>query len=275
MHDLSDRSAQRLTAEQIQQRVQELGTWFHNIDLGGIQTAPEHFLGDYPALKWQQFAHALPPNLQGQSVLDIGCNGGFYAIEMKHRGADRVVGIDTDPIYLAQARFAAEVSHVDIELHQLSVYDVARLGETFDLVLFMGVFYHLRHPLLALDLIHEHVARNLFVFQSMLRGSSDVAPMADDYPFEESQLFHRSDIPRLHFIEKQYAGDPTNWWIPNRACVEALLRHAGFDMLSPPEEEVFVCRRQARPSGCRAVYPAANDKSQGEINSDGNCQLRC
>ena len=266
MHNSSSKSVQRLTAEQIQQRIQELGTWFHNIDLSGIQTAPEHFLGDYPAQKWRRFARALPPDLHGQSVLDIGCNGGFYAIEMKRRGADRVVGIDTDPTYLAQARFAAEVSHVDIELQQLSVYDVARLGETFDLVLFMGVFYHLRHPLLALDLIHEHVARDLFVFQSMQRGSSDVEPIADDYAFEEVQPFHRPDFPRLYFVEKRYAGDPTNWWVPNRACVEALLRDAGFDIISHPETEVFVCRCRARSHDSGAVYPAASDKPQGEAD---------
>jgi tRNA (mo5U34)-methyltransferase len=274
MHDGSSRSAQRLTAVQIQQRVRELGPWFHNIDLDGIQTAPEHFLGNYPALKWGRFAHALPPDLRGQSVLDIGCNGGFYAIEMKRRGADRVVGIDSDPVYLAQARFAADVCNVDIELQQLSVYDVARLGETFDLVLFMGVFYHLRHPLLALDLIHEHVARHLFVFQSMQRGSSDVEPIADDYPFEERHLFHRPHMPHLYFIENQYAGDPTNWWIPNRACVEALLRHAGFDILSHPEAEVYVCNRTERAHGLGAVYPATGDQPQGDADPDGNRQWR-
>ena len=85
-----------------------------------------------------------------------------------------MVGIDHDPDYLAQARFAAEVCGVEIELHELSVYDVGALGETFDIVLFLGVLYHLRHPLLALDLIHEHVARDLLVFQSMQRGSADV-----------------------------------------------------------------------------------------------------
>src|SRR4029450_11406008 len=98
-----------LTAEQIQQRIRELGTWFHNLDLGGVKTAPQHFLGDYPRVKWQRFADALPADLRGQTVLDIGCNGGFYAIEMKRRGADRVVGIDSDAMYLAQARFATEV----------------------------------------------------------------------------------------------------------------------------------------------------------------------
>ncbi len=109
-------------------------------------------------MKWQRFAHAIPPDLTGKTVLDIGCNGGFYSIEMKRRGAERVLGIDFDDDYLAQARFAAEVTGLDIEFRKLSVYDVGALGERFDIVLFMGVLYHLRHPLLALDLIREHVA---------------------------------------------------------------------------------------------------------------------
>jgi tRNA (mo5U34)-methyltransferase len=257
-----------LTAEQMQQRIHELGPWFHNLDLAGIQTAPQHFLGDYPRVKWQRFADALPADLRGQTVLDIGCNGGFYAIEMKRRGADRVVGIDSDAMYLAQARFATEVIGVDIELHQLSVYDVARLSETFDLVLFMGVFYHLRHPLLALDLIHEHVARNLLVFQSMQRGSDRVAPVAPDYPFSERDIFNRPGFPRLHFLEQAYASDPTNWWVPNRACSEALLRSAGFEILGHPEAEVFLCRRQELPNGSRAVYPAHREASQWKEHHD-------
>ena len=69
-----------------------LGPWFHNIDLGGVQTAPDHFLGDYPAVKWRRFAHAIPADLSGKTVLDIGCNGGFYSLEMKRRGAARVLG---------------------------------------------------------------------------------------------------------------------------------------------------------------------------------------
>ncbi len=193
----------RLAPDQIEQRVRELGPWFHNLDLRGVRTAPDHFLGDFPAFKWRRFAHAIPEDLRGKSVLDIGCNAGFYAIEMKRRGADRVVGIDTDEDFLAQARFAAEVSGVEIELRQLSVYDVAKLGERFDLVLFMGVLYHLRHPLLALDLIHEHVARDLFVFQSMQRGSDEVEPLQEDYPFAATALFDRPGFPRLQFIEQK------------------------------------------------------------------------
>ena len=245
------------SAECIREQARALGPWFHNIDLNGVPTAPEHFLGDYPMAKWRRFAHAIPGDLRGKAVLDIGCNAGFYAIEMKRRGAARVLGIDSDQDYLAQARFAAEICGLDIEYRRLSAYDVGALGERFDIVLFMGVLYHLRHPLLALDLIHAHVARDLIVFQSMQRGSDYVLPLGDDYPFSETAIFHESGYPKLHFVERRYAHDPTNWWVPNRACTEAMLRSAGFGIVSHPEEEVFVCRRIEREVGeYGAVYPA-------------------
>jgi tRNA (mo5U34)-methyltransferase len=231
---------------QIRARIQALGEWFHNMDLHGVQTAPHHFLGDYPQIKWRHFANAIPADLSGRSVLDIGCNAGFYSLQMKARHADRVVGIDSDPRYLAQARFAAETLGLEIELRQLSVYDIASLRERFDVVLFMGVFYHLRHPLLALDLIYEHVARDILVFQSMQRGSSEVGPVARDYSFEERDIFDRPSFPKMHFIEQRYAGDPTNWWAPNRACVEAMLRSSGFRIEQHPEEEVFICSRDGK-----------------------------
>jgi tRNA (mo5U34)-methyltransferase len=253
-------SAAELTTEAIERRIHELGEWFHNIDLRGVQTAPRHFLGDYPSVKWRRFAAALPADLRGRTVLDIGCNAGFYSIEMKRRGADRVVAIDSDNDYLDQARFAAEVSGVDLEFRELSVYDVGTLGEQFDIVLFLGVLYHLRHPLLALDLIHEHVARDLLVFQSMQRGSKQIEPLEGDYPFTEVEVFDRPGFPKLHFIEGRYAGDPTNWWTPNRACSEALLRSAGFAIIARPEEEVFICRREELPGGSRAVYPRTGEE---------------
>ena len=192
-------------------------------------------------VKWRRFAGALPSDLSGLTVLDVGCNAGFHAVEMKRRGAARVVGIDEDERYLAQARLAAEVLGVDLELVRLSVYDVAKLGERFDLVLFMGVLYHLRHPLLALDLLREHAVGGRMVFQSMLRGSDDASPLDEDYPFTERGPFDGPSYPKLHFVERSYAGDPTNWWIPNRACAEAMLRSAGFRILARAEEEVWIC----------------------------------
>ena len=236
-------SAPEFTPDRIRQRIRELGPWFHNIDLGGIKTAPDHFLGDYPAVKWKKFAGALPSDLRGKSVLDIGCNAGFYSIEMYRRGAGRVLGVDNAPEYLAQARFAAEICGADVEFRQMSVYDLATLGERFDLVLYMGVFYHLRYPMLALDILHEHAVGEVMVFQSMIRGSAEVDQLEEDYGFWETEIFDSPGFPRMHFVEKKYSGDPTNWWVPNRACVEAMLRSAGFVITARPEDEVYVCRR--------------------------------
>jgi tRNA (mo5U34)-methyltransferase len=254
------RAPRSFTRKDIEGGLRGLGDWFQNLDLNGVPTAPAHFLGDFPMTKWKRFAHALPADLSGKSVLDIGCNAGFYSFEMKRRGASRVLGIDFDDYYLNQARFASQVLGCeDVEFRRMSVYDIGALGEKFDLVLFMGLVYHLRHPLLALDLIHEHVAGDLLVYQSMQRGSPEVEPVQDDYDFWETEVFDRPGYPRLHFIEKKYSHDETNWWVPNAACSAAMLRSAGFQVLAHPEEEVFLCRRleiPPGPEGPRAVYPA-------------------
>jgi tRNA (mo5U34)-methyltransferase len=166
---------------------------------------------------------------------------------MKQRGAERVVAIDTDEKYLDQARFAAEVSGAQIEFRNLSVYRVGELRERFDVVLFMGVLYHLRHPLLALELLHEHVVGDLLVVQSMLRGSQESMDVPADFHFWENEVFEDEKFPRMYFVENRFANDPTNWWIPNRSCFEAMLRSAGFEILDHPEDEVFICRWTEAP----------------------------
>ena len=243
----------------LRSRIDALGPWFHNLNLEGMWTAPDHFLGDYPGAKFRRFEAGLP-DIAGKSVLDIGCNAGFYSIEMKRRGASRVLGIDSDQRYLDQARLATEVLGYDdgVEFAKLDVYRVGEIGEKFDLVIFMGVLYHLRHPLLALDLIREHVACDMLLFQSMQRGSKFVLDLEDDYKFEETDIFFESSFPKLHFVEKQYSHDWTNWWVPNRACTEAMLRSSGFSIDRRIEEEVYLCSVADRPYakfGPAAVYP--------------------
>jgi tRNA (mo5U34)-methyltransferase len=256
---MSSTIAQPETETDLQQRIEELGPWFHNLRLGRVETAPHHFLGDYPAIKFAAFRDALPADLRGMTVLDIGCNAGFYSIEMKRRGADLVIGIDSDERYLRQARFAAETMGINIDFRRMPVWEIARLGQRFDLVIFMGVLYHLRHPLLALDLIHEHAARDLLLFQSMQRGGSEVIELAPDYDFNDPAPFDDPGFPKLHFIERRYSHDETNWWVPNRACVEAMLRSSGFSIESHPESEVYLCRWkpiETPPDGPHCVYPA-------------------
>ncbi len=251
----------------LRDEVAALAPWFHNIDLGdGITTAPDHFLGDYPNFKFARFAAALPADLTGKSVLDIGCNAGFYSVEMKRRGAARVLGIDSDERYLAQARLATRaLGFADgVEFRNLSVYDVAALGERFDLVIFMGVLYHLRHPLLALDLIREHVAGDLMLFQTMQQGSTAAYDAPENHPFHKPgtfdppEYFDDAAYPKMHFIERRFADDWTNWWAPNRAGSEAMLRAAGFTIEAHPEDEVYLCRVAPVPYaewGDAAVYP--------------------
>lgn len=253
--------------DNLREEVAALAPWFHNIDLGhGIRTAPDHFLGDYPNFKYARFADALPADMTGKTVLDIGCNAGFYSVEMARRGAARVLGIDSDERYLAQARLATRtLGFDDVEFRQLSVYDVAALRERFDLVIFMGVLYHLRHPLLALDLIREHVCGDALLFQTMQQGSKAGWTPIEDHPFhtpgtyDAPAFFDDPAYPKMHFIERRFADDWTNWWAPNRAASEAMLRAAGFTIEAHPEEEVYLCRLAPVPYGewgPAAVYPA-------------------
>jgi tRNA (mo5U34)-methyltransferase len=256
----------RWTVSAVREKILELRPWFHNMELMGVPTAPEHFLGDYPRVKWERFRRAIPLDMRGMTVLDIGCNAGFYSMEMKSRGAERVLGIDWDEDYLAQARFAADVCEMDVEFRRMSVWQIGELREKFDLVIFMGVLYHLRHPLLALDLIHEHVAKDLLLFQSLQRGSKETFAVEENYDFSERSVFNNKSYPKMHFVEHSYTGDPTNWWLPNRACVEAMLRSSGFVIESHPEEEVYLCRWQEienAPEGTRAVYPTRHDEEGG------------
>jgi tRNA (mo5U34)-methyltransferase len=126
--------------------------------------------------KWQELAPHLPADLTGWTALDVGCNAGFYAFELAKRGA-RVTGIDVEPLFLRQAEWAARefgVAH-QVEFRRMAVYDLARTHETFDLVLFMGVLYHLRYPMLGMDLVTEKVGR-LMVFQTLTAPGMDVHP---------------------------------------------------------------------------------------------------
>src|SRR5687767_2346561 len=138
-----------------------LAPWFHNLHLpDGTQTCPGHWAGDFPAFKWEQLAPHLPGDLHGWRCLDIGCNAGFYTFELAKRGGE-VLGIDVDEHYLKQARWACEKFQMTdrVRFERMQVYDLARLdpGERFDLVLFMGVLYHLRYPMLGMDIVCQRV----------------------------------------------------------------------------------------------------------------------
>jgi tRNA (mo5U34)-methyltransferase len=93
----------------------------------------------------------------------------------------------------------------------------------------------------------------------MMRGSNQIVHVEEDYDFNEQAPFDEPGYPKMHFVEHRYSHDETNWWVPNRACVEAMLRSSGFVIESQPEAEVYLCRRQSLavlPDGEHSVYPA-------------------
>jgi tRNA (mo5U34)-methyltransferase len=232
-----------------------LGPWFHNLHLpDGSQTAPDHFLGDFPHYKWQVLAPMLPAHLAGWTALDVGCNAGFYSFELARRGA-RVVGIDVDEHYLRQARWAAREYGLEdaVEFRRQQVYELARSEERFDLVLFMGVLYHLRYPMLGLDIVARRV-RRLFVLQTLTMNDAEIFEDTGDRPIMERDVFDEPGWPKLAFIEGRFANDPTNWWVPNQAAIEAMLRSSGLAVRERPGHEIYLCEPAAPDAPTRAPY---------------------
>jgi tRNA (mo5U34)-methyltransferase len=228
-------------------QIASLAPWFHNLHLpDGAQTAPEHPLGDFPAVKWRQIAPFIATDLTGWTVLDIGCNAGFYSFELARRGAT-VTGLDIDPHYLAQARWAAREYRLydRIEFRQGSVYELAGTPERFDLVWFLGVLYHLRHPLLALDILRRVTRRQMVLQTLTMPGEEELEPPQSVGLFERDWLI-RPGWPRMAFIEHALEEDPTNWWAPDHACVEAMIRSAGFQVRERPGHEIYVCEPDER-----------------------------
>ncbi|MEQ8752613.1 MAG: TIGR04290 family methyltransferase [Coleofasciculus sp. G1-WW12-02] len=238
-------------SENLPDAIAQLAPWFHNLHLpNGTQTAPNHFLGDFPAFKWQQLAPHLPEKLDGWRVLDIGCNAGFYSFELARRGAI-VTGIDHDVHYLAQAQWALKQFDLAdrVEFKQMQVYDLAHIEESFDLVLFMGVFYHLRYPLLALDIVAQKVKR-LLVFQTLSLPGEDISQDTGDRQINDREALNQLGWPKMAFIEHHFAGDPTNWWIPNHAGIEAMLRSSGLQVIGYPGHEIYLCQPDPSNPAC-------------------------
>jgi tRNA (mo5U34)-methyltransferase len=238
-----------------------LAPWFHNLHLpDGRQTAPDHPLGDFPAFKWAQIEAALPEDMRGMRALDIGCNAGFYSFALARRGA-QVLGIDVDPHYLRQAKWARDRFGLDerqFSLAQMQVYDLAGLPDTFDVVLFLGVLYHLRYPLLALDVVAEKVGE-LLIVQTLTMPGDEVVTPPEDLRLDDRDRMLEPGWPKMAFIERRLADDPTNWWAPNHACIEAMLRSAGLEPTASPGHEIVVARR-AQAGGpvtpeLRAIFP--------------------
>jgi SAM-dependent methyltransferase len=209
----------------------------------------------------------MPAALKGKTVLDIGCNAGFYAMEMKRRGADRVLGLDSRRGISRAGALRRRGQRARHRVPQDVGLRRRRSARKFDLVIFMGVLYHLRHPLLALDLIHEHVARDLLLFQSMQRGSdrpversSEITisgpPISSTARLSEAAL-HRAQICRRS--DQLVGAEPR---LRRSHAAQRRLRHRRH-----PERRSICRRGQAARRPMAPVYPvagAAGDDRSGQ-----------
>ena len=176
--------------------------------------------------------------------MDIGCNAGFYAFGLAGLNAE-VTAIDHDDHYLAQARFAQE--HLDpdgrVSFEQADVYDLLQRDGSYDLVLFLGVLYHLRYPVLALDAIFRRVKPGGTLFlQTLTAPGADPATAAtpsEDVDFNDRSELVAPHFPKLSFIEHRLAGDPTNWFAFDPAAVEAALRSCSFARVTRLTDELW------------------------------------
>ena len=185
--------------------------WWHRIDLGSGIVTP----GDDPTA--DRLKHLkIPPDLTNMTVLDVGAWDGFFSFEAERRGARRVLATDSfcwdgggwgtkAGFELARRALGSRVEDLTIDPLELSP---ERVG-VFDLVLFVGVLYHMRHPLLALERVAS-VTGNMLILQTQV----------DFVPIER---------PAMAFYEgTEFNDDPTNWCGPNPPAVLAMLRTVGF-----------------------------------------------
>jgi tRNA (mo5U34)-methyltransferase len=199
--------------EALAERVRQI-RWFHSIDLGhGIITPGSKS----PAIhRAENSAFFDPVELSGRSVIDIGAWNGAYSFEAKRRGAARVLATDhytwnhpgfrgRDGFELARSVLNIDLEVRDIEIPHLSPDSVG----TFDIVLFLGVFYHLLDPIAGLQQVAK-LAREVLIVETYTDALEINRPAMIMYPGAE------------------LGNDATNWWGPNPACMVALLKEFGF-----------------------------------------------
>jgi tRNA (mo5U34)-methyltransferase len=203
IHSSVDTQTVRAQVEQIR--------WWHPIDLGGGLVTPGIDVTPARLAEIQ-----MPESLSGLSVLDIGAWDGFFSFEAERRGARRVLATDSfcwdgggwgtkKGFELARRALNSRVEDKWIEVLDLSPDTVG----VFDVVLFLGVLYHMKHPLLALERVASVTAGHL-IMQTQVDMLAVNRPAMAFYPGNE------------------LSGDPTNWFAPNPPALKAMLETVGF-----------------------------------------------
>jgi tRNA (mo5U34)-methyltransferase len=256
-----------MTRDEIISEIARLEPWFHCIDLGdGLMTKSKSVIGEpteHPRPTWEKVRRCLPDDLSGQNVLDVGCNAGFYSIEMKRRGATRVLGIDSQRELIRQANFVRGVLGLEIDYQRMSVYDLdPRVLGQFDVTLALGLIYHCKHLVLALERLFL-VTRRLLVLETAIYPSRH-----EPRPFVYSVGGTEPTLHPIAYIENQPDAKEAvyNWFLPGTSALCALLKNIGFDEVevlphTDSDRAVIACRKHEPYPDSRAISYLASKLS--------------
>jgi tRNA (mo5U34)-methyltransferase len=240
-----------MTPQEIATALARLEPWFHCIDLGGgLKTKTASVMGEpieHPEPTWQLVRQCLPADLRGKSLLDVGCNAGFYSVEAKRRGAKRVLGVDAQRKHIRQALFVRKVLDLDIEYRRMDVYelDPCVIGE-FDITLALGLVYHLKHLVLGLEKLYG-VTRELLIVETAI-----IPPEQTPQSFVQTLGRFEQTLHPLACVANSGAGPEAvfNWFLPSPAALKTLLENTGFDDVTiahvTADRAVLVCRKQTQ-----------------------------
>ncbi len=239
-----------MTREEMLDQVRRLEPWFHCIELEeDVRTKSASVAGepaDHPSGTWQTIRQCLPEDLTGKDVLDVGCNAGFYAVEAKRRGARRVLGIDAHRFHIRQALFVRNALDINIKFERMSVYELNphEIGR-FDVTLALGLIYHCKHPLLALEKLARVTKETLIIETATL--PSNLLPVSLQHGVGELQ---RTLYPAAYIENESDARQEAfNWFLPSVEGLTSMLKTVGFSDVMPfdvrEERAVLVCRKEA------------------------------
>lgn len=209
--------------------INKLGPWFHRIDFkDGVSTKSGAYTGEdnaHPLPTWKRISPVLPQDLSGKTVLDIGCNAGFYSFKARERNAKRVLGLDAQLWHVRQARFAAQgLGHDRVEFRQGSVYDLTpeKVGK-HDVVLALGLIYHLKHLYQALENLYW-VTKELLVIETA------IIPTYSNWPTTSNYGVDNKPMEAIGVIGNAWnePEPPCNWFIPTPNAVKVMLESVGF-----------------------------------------------
>jgi len=234
-----------ITDDEVRARIASVPHWYHPIELRpGIVTPG---VNDARAVLE---ALALPDDCRGMHVLDLGTRDGFFAFELERRGAevvavDYVAAADTG-FAVAAALLGSRVTHLQRNIYELQP---AQWG-TFDLVLFLGLLYHLPDPLGALRIVRDLARRRMYLETLVLDFGNAI-----------------DELPLMRFLGgATWAGDPTNYWGPNARCVEEMLGESEFSVrraVRLGDRCLFDCDAISRPDSAYYMDIAVGRRSPG------------